>query len=243
MKTQSSSGQPAPPQAMRRDTGRPWVGRSYVHLVFPVPALDADRIALLDGSLAESGWQVVPDNRPAGDDSPILNRRWSNGQSVLLLVVLGWYPLLVTIGAEGSSLFGNSRVRKAERRLVEASVAAGAREVADRELDYTVSQLRARWPQAVAARSAIEEHGRWLECRGCRSCGAWSAYGALHCRGCARRFAPEDDSERNERGQAAAAATAAAEQQLRSLGRGDGLFAGWPAPRPGAEQLEAEGSA
>lgn len=235
--------QPAP-QATRRDTGRPWVGRSYVHLVFPVPALDADRIALLDGALAESGWQVVPDNRPPGDDSPVLNRRWSNGQSVLLLVVLGWYPLLVTIGAEGSTfLRGNSRLRKAERRLVQAAVAAGAREVADSELDYALSQVQARWPQAVAARRTIEEHGRWLECRACRSCGAWSAYGALHCRGCARRFAPEDDTERNERGAAAAAATSAAEQQLRSLGRGEGLFAGWPAPQPGIDPSEAEGTA
>jgi hypothetical protein len=243
----AGAGQPATrPKPPRRESGRLWVGRSYLHLVFPVPALTAETVGLLDQTLAEDGWQVLPDNRPAGDDTPLLNRRWTNGQSTLVLVVVGWYPLLVTIGADGSGLFSRagSKLRRAERRLLEVSVGVGgAREVADRELDYAVGQCRTRWPQALAARRAIEEQSRWLECRGCRSCGAWSAYGALHCRGCARRFAPEDDSERNERGQAAAAATAAAEQQLRSLGRGDGMFTGWPAPRVGGEAAEAEGAA
>lgn len=213
-----------------RRKARPWVGRSYLHLVFPAPALDARNLRLLDDTLGDLGWSVSSDQQtPAGQ--PVLTRRWTQGENALVLIVLGWYPLLVTIGAEGRA---NGRVRQAERRIAEAVVAAGGREVADRELEEAVTRCRERWPEALAARRVIEEHSKWLECRLCRACGAWSAYGALHCRGCARRFAPEDDAERDEQGRAAAAATAEAEQRLAELGRGEGMFPDWPTVAPEA---------
>lgn len=211
-----------------RRNARPWVGRSYLHLVFPMPALDDDSLRLLDDTLGDLGW-VVSSDQQTSPGEPVLTRRWTQGEHALVLIVLGWYPLLVTIGSEGRA---NGRVRQAERRLAETVVAAGGREVADRELEEAAHRCRERWPEALAARRVIEDHSRWLECRLCRACGAWSAYGALHCRGCARRFAPEDDAERDERGRAAAAATAEAEQRLAELGRGDGMFPDWPAVAP-----------
>lgn len=209
-----------------RGQRRPWVGHSYVHLVFPVPALDAEHVEMMDRTIAPDGWAVASERPLPGE--PVLLRRWghSNGSSLVLLV-LGWYPLVVTVGSEGTA---TPRIRRAERHLAAAVVEAGGREVADRDLDRVLGECRGRWQQALGERRTVEEQRRWLECRSCRNCGAWSAYGALHCRGCSRRFAPEDDAERDERGREAAAIAVAAEHRLGSLGRGDGLFPDWPPP-------------
>lgn len=237
MQTALTSGKATARTPATRGQRRPWVGYSYVHLAFPVPALDAEYSELLDRTLAADGWELASERPLPGE--PVLLRRWGHGGgSSLVLLVLGWYPLVLTVGAEGPA---TPRIRRAERHVTTAVVEAGGREVADRELDELLGQCRARWQQALGERRTIEEQRRWLECRGCRNCAVWSAYGALHCRGCARRFAPEDDADRDERGREAAAIATAAEQRLASLGRGVGLFPDWPAALESAGSAELPG--
>ncbi|WP_157181006.1 hypothetical protein [Actinopolymorpha alba] len=216
---------------------KPWVGRSYGHLALPVPHLDDVHRDLLDRAVCGDGsWTVVNAEGDSEPGLPVLRRQWrhASGDS-LLLVVLGWYPLVLTVGAEGAA---SLKVRRAERRLVEAALAAGGLTVPDAELERVLTQCCERWEKAVAARRVLDEQRTWLECRFCRTCGAWSAYGVLHCRGCARRFAPADDAERDERGRAATEVSAAAERELASLGCGEGVFPDWPAAPP-AEAAEA----
>lgn len=203
------------------------MGRSYAHVLLPVPHLDAEHRTRFDATLAEVGWQPVPDDVVRAEHgSPVLTHRWRHPNAgTLMLVVVGWYPLVCTIGPDGRP---TPRSRRGVRRVTEAAVAAGGRELPDRDLDRVVQAGRERWSKALEARQVIEEQRAFLECRHCQACGAWSAYGVLHCRGCARRFAPADDAERDERGRQASDATAAAEQTLRVLGRGEGLFADWP---------------
>ncbi|GAA2755532.1 hypothetical protein [Actinopolymorpha rutila] len=232
--------------ADRESDRKPWVGRSYAHLVLPVPHLDERRRELLDravrgpaggvgdddgGGAPRSGrgvrtWQVVNAEADAEPGVPVLRRQWRHpsGDS-LLLVVLGWYPLVVTVGPESAA---SIRARRALRRVVDAARSAGGRTVPDADLSRVLAQSRERWERAVALRQVIEERRTWLECRHCRGCGEWSAYGVLHCRGCARRFAPADDAERDERGRIAAEESARAERELAELGSGTGLFADWP---------------
>jgi hypothetical protein len=224
----SGSAAPRPmPLPNRVLPRKPWVGRSYAHLVLPVPHLDDRHRDLLDDAVAEAGgWQVLGDEGDTGPGLPVLRRRWRHpAGDCLLLVVLGWYPLVVTIGPEGSPAL---RKRRGQRRLLEAAEAAGARTLPDADLDRVLTQCRLRWEQALAARQVIEEQRTWLECRFCEGCGAWSAYGVLHCRGCSRRFAPADDADRDERGRVAAEETARAEERLAELGSGAGLFPDWP---------------
>ncbi|MGW5366171.1 hypothetical protein [Actinopolymorpha pittospori] len=234
-RTPVRGGQPPRPMplANRALARKPWVGRSYAHLVLPVPHLDDRLRDLLDEAVAEAGgWQVLDDEGDADAGLPVLRRRWRHpAGDCLLLVVVGWYPLVVTIGPEGSPAL---RKRRGQRRLVEAAQAAGGLTLPDADLDRVLTQCRLRWEQALAARQVIEEQRTWLECRFCEGCGAWSAYGVLHCRGCSRRFAPADDADRDERGRVAAEETARAEERLAELGSGEGLLPDWPAPSASA---------
>jgi hypothetical protein len=195
----------------------------------PTPHLDEEHRAVLDRAVcADPAWQVAEPHADADHEPgvPVLHRQWRHtGGASLLLVVLGWYPLVVTVGAGNGPL---AKVRRVERTLVDAVVAAGGRVVADADLDGVLDLCRQRWERAVAARQVIERQRTWLECRQCAACGAWSAYGVVHCRGCRRRFAPADDAQRDERGRAAAEVVAAAERELAALGRGEGIFPDWP---------------
>lgn len=248
---------PSAADSNRESARKPWVGRSYAHLVLPVPHLDERHRELLDravrgqagragadgddGDVGDVGgirpgrgertWQVVNAEADAEPGLPVLRRQWRHpGGDSLLLVVLGWYPLVVTVGPESAA---SIRARRALRRVVDAALSAGARTLPDSDLSRVLAQSRERWERAVALRQVIEERRTWLECRHCRGCGEWSAYGVLHCRGCARRFAPADDAERDEHGRVAAEESARAERELAELGSGAGLFADWP-PRSDA---------
>ncbi|SDT22376.1 hypothetical protein [Actinopolymorpha singaporensis] len=233
--------------ADRESARKPWVGRSYAHLVLPVPHLDERHRELFDRAVhgqadgdgddggeiragrGDRTWQVVNAEADAEPGLPVLRRQWRHpGGDSLLLVVLGWYPLVVTVGPESAA---SIRARRALRRVVDAVRSAGGRTVPDADLSRVLARSRERWERAVALRQVIEERRTWLEARHCRGCGEWSAYGVLHCRGCARRFAPADDAERDERGRIAAEESARAERELAELGSGAGLFADWP-PRP-----------
>ncbi|MFD2079471.1 hypothetical protein SAMN05421678_115199 [Actinopolymorpha cephalotaxi] len=248
----------------RESARKPWVGRSYAHLVLPVPHLDERHRELLDRAVRgqagrdtdhgddghDSGtgeirpgrgdrtWQVVNAEADAEPGLPVLRRQWRHpGGDSLLLVVLGWYPLVVTVGPEQAA---SIRARRALRRVVDAARAAGARTLPDADLSRVLAQSRERWERAVALRQVIEERRTWLECRHCGGCGEWSAYGVLHCCGCARRFAPADDAERDERGRVAAEESARAERELAELGSGAGLFADWPARPDGGADRDAD---
>lgn len=207
-----------------------WAGRSYAHLALPAPFLGDAELALLDSAAcAADGW------RPAdpGLHRPILLRRWQGpGRELLVLVVLGWYPLLLTAGLDpGPRPAG----RRALTRLTDAVLAAGGRAVADAELPGLLATARLRWDAAVAAQRRLEEQRPFLEFRTCRSCPAWSALEAPHCRGCGQRFSPADDVARDDRTRTARDVVAAAAAELAALGRGEGLLPDWPPalPQPG----------
>jgi hypothetical protein len=204
-----------------------WAGRSYAHLALSVPFLGDAELALLDrAACAADGW------RPAdpGLTRPILLRRWQRpGGDLLVLVVLGWYPLLVTVGLAPKP---RAAGRRALARLTEAVLTAGGRAVGDAELPGLVDAARRRWDTAVAAQRRLEEHRPFLEFRTCRMCPAWSALESPHCRGCGQRFTPADDVERDTRTRAARDVVAAAAAELAALGRGEGLLPDWPRPAP-----------
>lgn len=207
-----------------RTFGGPWVGRSYAHVVLPRPQVDESCCALLDEAvLHEPGWRVVDPQAPP----PVLFRRWRHDRgATLLVVVLGWYPMALTVGSDQRA---GARVRRAKQRIVDASLRAGGRVVADRELERLLGRAPDRWQRAVAAHAAIERQLALTERRQC-GCGTWSAYAAVHCSGCGSRFGPHADAERDERGRTAGEQIARAQEELQSLGRGNGLFADWPRP-------------
>lgn len=216
-------------EANGRGASRPWVGRSYAHLVLPVPSLTDELLAELSGRLSTDGWQPVTE-KAAGDNAenaegPVLVRRWRHDSAgVLAVAVLGWYPLIATAGTDGRP---TRRLRRAVRTVTEIALASGGRLVGDAELAGAVAGCADRWRKAVEARRVIEANRRRLEFRQCSSCGAWSAYGDVRCRECERRFSPADDTARDQQGAQAAAATAEAERTLGELARGEGLFGDW----------------
>lgn len=204
-----------------------WAGRSYAHLALSTPFLGDAEVALLDrATCAADGWRPVESELAR----PTLVRRWrSSGGELLVLVVLGWYPLLVTVGLAAKP---RPAGRRALARLTEAVQAAGGRPISDSELPGLVDTARLRWTTAVAAQRRLEEHRPFLDFRTCRLCPAWSALEAPHCRGCGQRFSQADDVERDARARAAREIVARAAAQLTALGRGEGLLPGWPAPIP-----------
>lgn len=212
----------------RAGVGRPWVGRSYAHLVLPYPHLNEHCLEVLDRAVADddpSGeWSVAGDGSP----SPRLMRHWKHAAGgSLILLVLGWYPVLMTVGPDGN-VRARSRARKAQNRLIEAVFDNGGRAVADRDLDRVLDVMDKRWQRVLDARRRIEQHRIWVDCRQCANCGDASASTAVHCRGCGRRFTSADDAEREERSAPAREAINAAERELEALGHGEGLFRGWP---------------
>lgn len=205
-----------------------WVGRSYAHLVLPRPHLDEECLGLLDEAVrSEPGWRVVDPHTPP----PLLFRRWRHERgATVVAVVLGWYPLVLTVGTDRRA---STRVRRARQRVVDAVVGAGGRTVADRELERLVERTRERWQRAIAAHAAVERQLALTERRYCPRCGAWSVYSAVHCSGCGARFTAADDTDRDARGRAAGEVMARAQEELARLGGGDGLFADWPWPTSG----------
>jgi hypothetical protein len=190
--------------------------------VLPTALLTDELLRKLDDSMRAAGLQPVDTDAEAS----MFARRWGDGSGpALLLTVLGWYPLLVTVGPESGA---PGKLRRAKDLLVDAVLAERGRVVPDRDLDRVMSACRERWAAAVAAGRRIDEQRIWLECRRCASCGAWSSYGVLHCRKCSRRFSPADDADRDRRGRAAEEVAMAARRELDELASGVGLYEGWP---------------
>lgn len=217
----------APVVGVVRGGRRPWVGRTYAHLVLPTAQLNEELRSVLDKAMGSLGLQAVDTDAEAS----MFARRWGDGTGpALLLTVLGWYPLLVTVGPESGA---PARLRRAKERLVDTVLAQDGHVVSDRDLDRVMSACRERWASAVAARQRIEEQRIWLESRRCSTCGTWSSYGVLHCRQCSRRFSPADDADRDQRGRAAEEIVGAAAHELESLASGAGLFPEWPVRHDG----------
>ncbi|WP_203963210.1 hypothetical protein [Actinocatenispora thailandica] len=170
---------------------RRWTGRHYVHLLLPVPYLTEPAAAVLDDAVtAADGWRPYPDPDPAGA------RRWHRGPAAgtLRLAVLGWYPLLVTVGAEPA---GGRPARRALGRLTEAALAVDGRPLSDAELP---GRLRAATDRGAAAADLHERAARArldLTRRRCPACPAISDRLATHCGGCDRRFTGADDERRD----------------------------------------------
>lgn len=200
-----------------------WAGRCYVHFALPVPILDDAELALLDRTVGvRDGW--LPVERQLG--RPALLRRWQRpGGGLLVLVVLGWYPLLATLTANRAGAAG----RRGLARVTEAVRDAGGRPVGDAELAGWVRAAGQRWALVVAARRRLDDHLPLVEFRTCTRCPALSARHLPHCRGCGHRFTSQEDLERDARSRAARDAVLAASAELAALGRGEGLF-----PRPPA---------
>ncbi|HEX5495592.1 MAG TPA: hypothetical protein VFX70_13565 [Mycobacteriales bacterium] len=195
-----------------------WAGRSYAHLAMPVPVLGDTELTGLDRAVcARDGWRPVEERV----SHPVLVRRWQRpAGGLLVLVTLGWYPLLVTVGSTGAGRGG----RRALARVTDAARAAGGLPVGDADLAGWVRATRERWARVVAARRRLDEHLPLTEFRACPRCPAWSAREVPHCRGCGHRFTSREDLERDARGRAARDVVAAATAELAGLGRGDGLF-------------------
>ncbi|GIL28422.1 hypothetical protein NUM_36760 [Actinocatenispora comari] len=184
---------------------RRWTGRHYAHLLLPVPYLTEPAVAVLDAAVtAADGW------RPYDDADPVLARRWHRhpAAGTLRLAVLGWYPLLVTVGADPA---GGRAGRRALARLAEAALSVDGRPLSDAELP---GRLRAAADRGAAAadlheRAAAERAE--LTRRRCPACPAISDRLATHCGGCDRRFTGADDERRD-------AAHRAASDRLHRLG-------------------------
>ncbi|MFB6724885.1 hypothetical protein ACFCV3_32210 [Kribbella sp. NPDC056345] len=160
--------------------------------------------------------------RPAGwtpdpDDSSSLSLRWNRGQAALRLQTLGWFPLLVTVGAIGKAV---SAHRDATARLTAAVVTNGGKSLTDQQLDEYLPQAQARWSRALLERRRMSIAERLLEARRCSYCGSWSGMSATHCAGCRRRFTAADDSEHEATVSRASATIDEATAVLADLARG-----------------------
>lgn len=203
-----------------------WAGRSYAHLALPVPFLADVDVALFDGAIcADEGWQPVENSL----SQPVMLRRWRYGNRMLVLVVLGWYPLTVTLGVAQK---GGAPARRALRRVRTAVHERGGRDIGDAELTTAVAAARARYAEAVATQRELARQQSRLGYRDCTICRSWSAFDLPHCRSCGHRFTPAEDVRRDEEHGAAQEALTRCSARLDFLGRGEGLFDDWPPPLP-----------
>jgi hypothetical protein len=206
--------------------GPQWLGRSYAHFVLPVPFLDESDIRLLDDAVcAARRWTVIE----SVTDGPVLSHRWHTGRAQLVLVVLGWYPAIVTVGGGRGASF---RVRGAVHRILSVVTSHGGRTVADSELGDCLHASRRRWTTVVATWRRCAESRQVLSERRCDRCDASSDFIAGHCQNCGRRFDPADDMRRDELARAAAETAARGKADLLALGCGQGLFTDWPTAQP-----------
>ncbi|BCJ28926.1 hypothetical protein Asera_30340 [Actinocatenispora sera] len=205
---------------------RRWTGRHYAHLLLPVPYLTEPAAAVLDAAVtAADGW------RPHGDADPELARRWHRrpAAGALHLAVLGWYPLLVTIGADPA---GGRAGRRALARLAEAALSVDGRPLSDAELP---GRLRAAADRGAAAADLHERATREraeLTRRRCPACPAISDRLATHCGGCDRRFTGADDERRDAAHRAASERLHQLAAELDRLARDRPMRAGTDEPTP-----------
>jgi hypothetical protein len=170
-----------------------WAGRSYAHVVLPAPYLrDAD-VAWLDRVVCRE-----PEWAPADRDRPgvRVSREWvgPDEDDELLLVVLGFYPVLATVGGSETRA-----ARRVIERLVQEVEGAGGQLVGDRDLSGWIATLSDRWDQVLEAEEEIEQMQVWLEFAQCRNCKELTSRAAPSCRGCGHRFTGEERAEHDRR--------------------------------------------
>jgi hypothetical protein len=179
--------------------GRRWIGRCYAHLLWPVGYLTGAVTAVVDEAVgAADGWVATE----PGDGVPVLRRVWRRGagDGTVTLTVLGWYPLLVTVAADG----GGRPARRAVRRVVPVALDAGGRLIADRELAGRLVAAADRGAAAAKLSGAAAAHRAELAVRRCGACHALAGHQATHCDRCGRRFTAVDDADRAARHRQAA---------------------------------------
>jgi hypothetical protein len=187
------------------------VRRQHAHLLLPHAALDDPQRALFESALRPAGWIREP------DDASTMALQWRRGQATLRLQTLGWFPLLVTVGAIGRPTAVH---RDATARLTAAVVANGGKSFTDLQLADYLPQAQLRWQRALLERQRLAHAERMLRARRCAGCGAWSDSFATHCAGCRRRFTSADDAERDAAVDRASATVDGAEAVLADLARG-----------------------
>ncbi len=202
--------------------GRRWTGRCYAHLLLPVPFLTRPAIALFDEAVgADDGWTPAAADDPGG---VALSRTWRRPSPApsdeLLLTVLGWYPLLVTVGTTGRGSAGGARsARRAVHRTITATLSVDGRWVPDRELPHRIAAGRDRAAAAFRSHAAAADRRAELAGRSCASCRASTGYQATHCDRCGRRFSTAEDSDRDRTYRRAVELLAGHARDLEHLGR------------------------
>ncbi|MFF0339230.1 hypothetical protein [Kribbella sp. NPDC004875] len=187
------------------------VRRQHTHLLLPHAALDNPQRALFEMALRPAGWVRDPES------ASTLSLQWTKGSAVLRLQTLGWFPLLVTVGAVGKAATVH---RDAVARLTSAVLGSGGKSFTDQQLVEYLPQAQLRWQRALMERQRLAHAERMLQARRCSYCGAWSDPSATHCAGCRRRFTSADDAERDAGLDNASATVAEAESILSELARG-----------------------
>ncbi len=202
-----------------RAAGRRWTGRCYAHLLLPVPYLTGPAVALFDEAVgAADDWSAQLPDDPT---EPQLSRTWRRPTAAagdeLLLTVLGWYPLLVTVGSAGRH--GGRSARRAVHRTITAALSVDGRWVADREVPHRIAAGRDRGAAAFGSHAAAAYCRAELAGRRCASCRTEAGYQATHCDRCGRRFTSADDRDRDEAYRLAAERLAGHARDLDHLGR------------------------
>lgn len=204
-----------------------WAHQSYAHLTLPVPVLGDAEVALVDRAVGDQdGWRPVAED--TSSVGPVLIRRWGRQRGgQLVLVVLGWYPVLFTVSDLGRT---GRAGRRARGRIADAVLGAGGGRVADVDLAARVHEARQRWAAVVSTQRRLSTHLPLVDYRYCACCASWSATSASHCRGCGHRFTSQEDMDRDALARSARAAVARATVELAALGRGDDPSEGVPPP-------------
>jgi hypothetical protein len=217
-----------------RGGGVYWLGRTYAHFILPAETLGARERAWFDeqvcGAGGTTGW--APLEGPAGD--LVVARYWQHtGGRMLRLVMLGGFPLLVSLSAPGAvpAEGVEEPVAGAMRRVFDAMPKAGGRPVTDNDLATYVALAPQRWTQGWELRRRRDEYRPSVDYRYCEPCRAWSARENPLCRVCGRRFTAQEDEDWAARRKAAQRVVEESTTKLRALVRGDDLQA--PPPPPG----------
>ena len=205
-----------------------WVGRRYAHVALPGAFPTSATIDLLDRAIAaEGGWHPVADHQSAG---VLLSRVWRHERSgaELLLMVLGYYPVVMSIcrseqsghGGLLTRIRGSGSARRALRRVQDAVTQAGGWAVRDADLASSLSQSLEGWRRVIHTERCIGEESRHLTHRSCSRCGAWSRYAASRCRACDHPFAVQDDMTRDARKKIAYQKIRQYRTEITALGQG-----------------------
>lgn len=196
-----------------------WVG-SYVHFALPAALLGDDQVALLDDAVrGDGGWRPVIVER----SEPLLTRQWEHAASgeELVLAVLGFFPLLATLGAPVTA---GKPTAEAFERVAAALAPAGAAAIGDAQLPWWIDTVRGRWESACTLRRRIDELHVWLVFAQCPNCEQLTHRQAPHCRACGHRATDAEQAAADAQRDQAHAELARVRAELDALARGEGLI-------------------